>query len=47
MNQMFSMGMNLLGGNQQGSSGGLDFSNAFAMFKELDNNGDGKITESG
>ena len=45
---MFSMGMNLLGGNQQdSSSGALDFSNAFTMFKQLDSDQDGKITESG
>ena len=50
MDQIFSMGKSLFGGgsnDDEGSSGGLDFSNPFAMLFQLDRDGDGKITEEG
>jgi hypothetical protein len=47
MNQIFNAGKSFLnknGGDGSGSDGGL---NPMSMFKSLDKNGDGKITEQG
>ena len=50
MNHLFSMGKDLLknkdDGDHHSSSGGSGL-NPLAMFKQLDRNGDGKITEEG
>lgn len=42
MDQLFSVGKSLFKSKDSSSDGGL---NPFAMFKQLDRNGDGKITE--
>ena len=48
MNQLFSVGKSLFKnkkGNDHDEGGSSDGMNPIAMFKQLDRNGDGKITE--
>lgn len=50
MNQLFSVGKSLFKnkkGNDHDEGGSSDGMNPIAMFKQLDRNGDGKITEDG
>jgi hypothetical protein len=50
MDQMFNIGKSFFGGkknNDENENGGLDFTNPFELFQQLDQNGDGKITEDG
>jgi hypothetical protein len=48
MNQLFSAGKSFLNKKSDGSGAGGDGGfNPMAMFKSLDKNGDGKITEDG
>ena len=48
MDQIFSIGKNLIGGGGDSGSSGLGgIGDALTLFKQLDRNGDGKITEDG